>query len=79
MNNLVSHQTTKETVKVFYRLVMPSMFSNSDFTTLEQAVNARNEIGTNGSNKSEEQVKYWESIREESTIVRVTETIKRVV
>tara|TARA_R100001369_G_scaffold83684_2_gene116124 strand:+ start:1435 stop:1674 length:240 start_codon:yes stop_codon:yes gene_type:complete len=79
MKNLVSHQTTKETVKVLYRVVMPSAFSNSNFTTLEQAVTARNEIGTNGSYKSTEQVRYWKEIREESTIVRVTETIKRVV
>ena len=79
MKNLVTHQTTKETVRVFYRVVMPGMFSNLDFATLQEANKEMKERGTQNPNMSEENIKYWESVRNDSTIVRVTETTKRVV
>tara|TARA_R110000764_G_C10712244_1_gene346834 strand:+ start:72 stop:311 length:240 start_codon:yes stop_codon:yes gene_type:complete len=79
MKNLVSHQTTKQTVNVLYRVVMPSTFSNSNHATIQDAIKERDSIGEGNSQLSDENKKYWEKIRNESTIVRITETSKRVV
>jgi|TARA_R110000803_G_scaffold33562_1_gene73418 hypothetical protein len=79
MKNLVSHQTTKETVKVFYKVVMPSTYAEPSFSTLQEAINERNAIGTNGSHKTEDQIKYWQSVKDSSIIERVTQTSRRVV
>jgi hypothetical protein len=79
MKNLVTHNTTKEEVSVLYRVVMPSTFGVRNFRTLQEAVNERNEIGTFGSEKTPEQIKYWEAIKDQTIIERIVETSKRVV
>tara|TARA_R110002167_G_C12477183_1_gene634206 strand:+ start:157 stop:396 length:240 start_codon:yes stop_codon:yes gene_type:complete len=78
MKNLVTHTTGRITSKVFYRVVTPDGFSNTTHNTIEDAVKEKAGIGFQGSNKTKDQVKYWTTHREACTIVRVTETTKRV-
>ena len=61
---------------VFYRLVKPYTFSNSNYQTLRAAIDGLIEFSNGG--KTKDRKKYWKEMGEKCMIYKITETRERV-
>ena len=64
--------------RIFYKVVVQKPFCDMIAYSLEEAKELQNNIGRINDSMSDDNIAYWLNAKENSKIVKVTETIKEI-